>query len=118
MHLGHGGEVGVVGLGAQAGLLPILTEVLLAPDLHEVIFVIGGPTQRRVALLPGHPLQPFMDVLVLQRRLGNRRVGLGLRALHGLTEGPRNLPKLESAAVAATALKGVGKSPAIQPHGG
>lgn len=67
-----------------------------------------------MASLPVHSLEPFVNVLPLQRGLSHQRMG----AFQGLVERLGGLPELEGAAVAVHAEERLGEAALVHPHAG
>ena len=116
VHLGHIGKLVIIRLSAEPYLSPVVVEVLPVPDVQQVVFVVGGPLQWRVPLLPGQPFEPIKDILRLDRRLDGVGICVGLPALNGLFVRPGQLAQFEGPAVAAGVEKGIGEPARVQPH--
>ena len=118
MHLRNVREHTVIFLGTETNLPPVVVKTLSRPDIQQILLVVGRPLQRRVALLPGQPVEPAKDILRLNSSLHCVRVGISLRTFHRLLISPGQLAKFKCAAVTTGVEESVGKPARVHPHAG
>ncbi len=115
MHHGGVAELIVEALGIDAHLLPIAVELAMLPLIIDIVFIFGRGAQRGMAALPRHLGEPALNVDALQR-LHPHRILETLRRFPGGERRPGHLLQLEGAALADSALIGVGEAARIDEH--